>query len=185
MFINSIATKFDQTVADFNDKMSRMPDWFQRIFGGDNMWDMITTNGLQAIGIGILGWLITSYFERRHIRQIAKRETIFAHINLSTTKTFPSTNSEGVFVVGSVVVFHDLFRTLLIKIRQIVGGRIALYERLAMRGRREAINRMKEEAHIRDLSMIANVRLETVQINGRFLAGIALTATGTGIRPVD
>jgi uncharacterized protein YbjQ (UPF0145 family) len=85
-------------------------------------------------------------------------------------------------IIGSVVVSHDFFRTLLIQIRKIIGGNIINYERLLQRGRREAFIRMQEEAKIRGFKKIINVRFGSSHIAGRFLPAIELTAYGTGVK---
>ena len=50
-------------------------------------------------------------------------------------------------VNGSTVVSNDYFKRLLAILRNIFGGRVKAYESLLDRARREAVLRMKDEAH--------------------------------------
>jgi len=177
-FTDTIQEKFDA----YQQKMASTPEWFQALFGGDSIFDMVFNNGLQTAGVAVTGWLITTYFERRHITKLTEQETQLAHIRLSNTDKFDETVSEGIILIGSTVLVHDIFRKLIITIKKIIGGNVRLYERLTMRGRREAIIRLKEEAQLRGLDQIINIRLTTVKISGRFLSGIAMIAYGTGVK---
>ena len=95
----------------------------------------------------------------------------------------PSCEPEGVtLLIGSVVVAHDYFRTLLIFFRKIIGGNIRPYERLVQRGRREALIRLKEEADLRGIDKVVNVRFTTSTVSGRFLHAIEMVAYGTGVK---
>ena len=88
--------------------------------------------------------------------------------------------------LGSVVISADYFKIFASSLRNLVGGRVVVYESLLDRGRREAILRMKEQAIAWGGTQIYNVRLETSNIGsqagGRGLAAIEVTAYGTAIR---
>ena len=71
---------------------------------------------------------------------------------------------------------------LIIFFRRVVGGNIQPYERLVERGRREALIRLKEEAELRGIDKVINVRFTTNAITGRFLHAIEMVAYGTGVR---
>jgi uncharacterized protein YbjQ (UPF0145 family) len=177
-----------QTVAErWEENMLKMPAWFQDIFGGTNLWDMILNNGLQVIGVGVIGWLVATWFERQHFKDMARREIPLEPILLNTFKKPPPCEPERTtMVVGSVVVAHDFFRTIVIAIRKLIGGNIAPYERLVQRGRREALIRMKEEAEFLGLDKVVNVRFSTSVVSGKFLRAVEMVAYGTGVksRPV-
>jgi uncharacterized protein YbjQ (UPF0145 family) len=69
----------------------------------------------------------------------------------------------------------------------LVGGRVASYESLLDRGRREAILRMKEEAFERGYNAVINVRIETSRLasssrNGEGTAGVEVLAFGTALK---
>lgn len=170
-----------ETYEEFNASLAKMPDWFQSIFGG-HVSDMFINGGVKTLIVGFLGWSIASFFEYRHFSSIRKREEAHNHISLSTRNVHDHTDTDGVLLVGSVMVSHDFFRTLIIVIRKVIGGNVSLYERLAARGRREAIVRLKEEAELRGIKEVINIRFDTVKISARFLSGVAMTVYGTGLK---
>lgn len=172
-----------EVIQEFEQGMSKMPEWFQTFFGGNSFWDMILNNGLQVFGIGLFGWLLASWFERRHLASISAREIPLQSIRVNTSKHLPDCEPEGcTLLIGSVVVAHDYFRTLIIIIRRFIGGNIKPYERLVQRGRREAMIRLKEEAELRGIDQVINIRFGTSTVSGRFLHAIEMVAYGTGIR---
>ena len=163
--------------------MARTPEWFQDWFGGDTLWEMLLSNGLQVGAIGLAGWLIASWFERHHLRSLSDREATLQHIRINTSKHHGPCEPEAcTLLIGSVVVAHDYFRTLIIVIRRFIGGNISPYERLVQRGRREALIRLKEEADLRGIDKVINIRFGTTTVAGRFLHAIEMVAYGTGIR---
>lgn len=175
--------KPDEVIREFEEGMAKTPEWFQDWFGGNTFWDMLLGNSLQVIGIGLAGWLLASWFERRHLRSLSAREAPLQHIQVNTSKRYTSCEPEGcTLLIGSVVVAHDYFRTLIIAIRKLIGGNISPYERLVQRGRREALIRLKEEADLRGVDKVINIRFGTTAVSGRFLHAIEMVAYGTGIR---
>jgi uncharacterized protein YbjQ (UPF0145 family) len=177
--------KAEEVIQEFNQKMGDMPEWFQSVFGGNNIWDMMLSNSLQVFGVGLAGWLLAGWFERRHIRSMSIREIPLQHISINNFKDHPPCEPEGcTLLIGSVVVAHDYFRTLIIIIRRLIGGNIKPYERLVERGRREALIRLKEEADLRGIDKLINIRFGTTSVSGRFLHAVEMVAYGTGIRTI-
>ena len=84
------------------------------------------------------------------------------------------------------MVSADYFKMFASSLRNLVGGRVVVYESVLDRGRREAILRMKEQAIAWGATQVFNVRLETSTISqpngGRGLTAIEIVAYGTGIR---
>ena len=66
---------------------------------------------------------------------------------------------------GNVVISVDYFKRFVAGLRNLVGGRITTYETLLDRARREAILRMKEQAHGLGGYIVFNVKLETASIS--------------------
>ncbi len=180
--IGELSERIAAFFSAYQEKMANAPEWFQKLFGGETFWDFILNNGFQGFGIALGGWLITTYFERRHTAQLTEQENTLRHISLSTNDKVVVPATDYVLLTGSNILVHDIFRKFFITIRKIIGGNVVLYERLTMRARRSAIIRMKEEASLRNIDQIVNVRLETVQVPGRFLSGIAVVAYGTGLK---
>jgi uncharacterized protein YbjQ (UPF0145 family) len=85
-------------------------------------------------------------------------------------------------VQGSTVRGKHIGRDIGAFFKGLVGGNIKAYERLVARGRREALIRLKEEADLRGLDKLVNVRFNTSMVSGRFLQAVEMVAYGTGIR---
>ena len=157
--------------------------WLQEFIGGGSLFEILFSNGLQVLSVGVIGWLIAAWFERRHLRSMDAREMPLSEISINTSKQAHGCEPEGcTLLIGSVVVAHDYFRTLIIFIRRLIGGNIRPYERLVQRGRREALIRLKEEAELRAIDKVINVRFTTTAISGRFLHAVEMMAYGTGIK---
>jgi uncharacterized protein YbjQ (UPF0145 family) len=175
--------KPEDVVREFEEGMKMAPAWAQNLFGGDTLWEVMLSNGLQVFGIGLFGWFLAAWFERRHLASMSAREKPLQGIRVNTSKTLPNCEPEGcTLLIGSVVVAHDYFRTLIIVVRRFIGGNIKPYERLVQRGRREALIRLKEEAEMRGIDQVVNIRFGTSAVTGRFLHAIEMVAYGTGIR---
>lgn len=178
--------KFEDVIQEFDQSMAKAPGWLQDLLGGNNFWDMFLSNGFKFIGVGLLGWLLASWLERLHLRSISAREIPLKNILVTTSKRPPPDEPEGcTLLVGSVVVAHDYFRTLIIAIRRLIGGNIKPYERLVQRGRREALVRLKEEADLLGIDKVINIRFDTTTVSGRFLHAIETIAYGTGIKTIN
>jgi len=176
-------TTQEEVRAEIDRVLHKMPwDWFDD-YSAMSIWDMVVANGLQVVSVGVLGWLVATWFERRHFKSMDEREIPLQGIKLTTAKRISSCEPEGVtLLIGSVVVAHDYFRTLIIFFRRVIGGNIKPYEKLVERGRREALIRLKEEAELRGIDKVINVRFTTNSVAGRFLHAIEMVAYGTGIK---
>ncbi len=135
-----------------------------------------------------LGYGVGSYRERRHYEDIKRREKQTLHIpmmNFGAKQPMPQADDCAMFA-GSVVIASDYFKTFTASLRNLVGGRVTVYETLLDRGRREAMLRMKEQAIAWGATEIVNVRLENSTIgntqrrNGQ--AAIEIIAYGTALR---
>ena len=93
---------------------------------------------------------------------------------------------ESALVSGSCVISLDYFKRFVAGLRLLFGGRIASYETLLDRARREAILRMKEQAHEAGYRAVIGVRLETSQVAQATrqggTAGVEVLAWGTALR---
>jgi len=137
----------------------------------------------------IATYFIGSHMERSHFRELQAREARNRRVAVTTFESLPegwSAERCGL-VDGSVVVSVDYFKRFLAGLRGIFGGRIRSYEPLLDRARREAVQRMIEQARKKGFDAVINVRLETSRLassaqNGKGLAGVEMLAFGTGIR---
>lgn len=142
--------------------------------------------------IFILIFVTVGYFfgnrnERKHYEDIKRREKNTLHVPVMSwgaKQDLPYAHDAEMFV-GSVVVANDYFKTIAASLRNLVGGRVTVYETLIDRGRREAMLRMKETAIEWGASQVINVRFETANIAGQTKGGmgaVEVMAYGTGIR---
>ncbi|NOY82139.1 MAG: YbjQ family protein [Kiritimatiellaeota bacterium] len=126
--------------------------------------------------------------ERRHFRDIERREKALRHVPVLTTRQYPDAVRvlEARMVSGAVVVSIDHFKRFLAMLRNVFGGEVRSYCSLLDRGRREAILRMKEQWPQAEL--IVNLRIETSSISqGRrkTIGSTEVLAYGTAIRYAD
>ncbi|MEO0431420.1 MAG: heavy metal-binding domain-containing protein [Cyanobacteria bacterium J06656_5] len=134
-----------------------------------------------------VGYFIGNRRERKHYEDIKRREKSTLHVPIMSwgaKQDLPYAHEAEMFV-GSVVVANDYFKTISAALRNLVGGRVTVYETLIDRGRREAMLRMKESAIEWGASQVLNVRFETSNISGQNQAGsgaVEIMAYGTGIR---
>ena len=134
-----------------------------------------------------VGYFIGNHRERKHYENIKQREKKTLHVPVMSwgaKQNLPYAHDAEMFV-GSVVVANDYFKTISAGLRNLVGGRVTVYETLIDRGRREAMLRMKESAIEWGASQVINVRFETANIAGQGQAGmgaVEIMAYGTGIR---
>lgn len=115
----------------------------------------------------ILGYGVGSYREKRHYKSILEREEQLKHIMLFDSRFPPdaSRGTGGELVLGNVVISVDYFKKFVAGLRKLVGGRLRSFESLLDRGRREAVLRMKEEAHQLGANQVFNVKFETSSIS--------------------
>jgi uncharacterized protein YbjQ (UPF0145 family) len=138
--------------------------------------------------------LVGAYFagtaiEKKHYKELRVREHASRRF---LTVTFPYAPPgeravDTMMVTGSVVISVDYFKRFLAGLRMLFGGRIASYEPLLDRARREAIMRMKDEARRKGFNAVINVRLETSRIasshgNNQGTAAVEILAFGTGVK---
>ena len=105
--------------------------------------------------------------EKRHYKNIIQREIALIKKPIITFGTKKWTTHRPIkeikMVTGEVVIAGDYFKSFVASIKSFFGGRLASYETILDRARREAILRMREKA--RNANIIVNVRIETVMLN--------------------
>ncbi len=132
-----------------------------------------------------LGYVFGSIAERRHFASIRERELEFKDLLTFNERHVPPGEWQGgTLVDGNVVISVDYFKRLAAGLRGLFGGRLVSYESLLERGRREALLRMKQQAHRRGAAMVINVRLETASISkgqGDQIGSVEVYAYGTAL----
>lgn len=112
----------------------------------------------------VVGWLVGSQIERRHLRDLSLREQRYAHIGTNNLR-LKSYTAHGQLICSNVVISHDYFKYVLAQIYGFLGGRIHSYESLMQRAQREAIVRLKQQTAELGMQYIAGLRLETTQLS--------------------
>ena len=126
-----------------------------------------------------VGWGFGRHIEQKHLRELEQKEKQFAHIRIDTNR-FVQTTAYGQMVSSNVVISHDYFKYVLATIRNFFGGRLVSYESVVERARREAVIRLKQEAHAMGANQIMGVRLSTTEL-GMQGGMVEVFAYGTAI----
>ena len=121
----------------------------------------------------IITSLVICYFtgstiEKNHYKKIKAREVaLYKSPYVSYGKSFARHPKikKSCLVSGSVVIGCDYFKTFLASLRNLFGGNISAYESVLDRGRREALLRMREAAHLQRAHAIINTKIETVMLD--------------------
>ena len=143
---------------------------------------------IPVFGIVVLGLLIGGHNERRHLRDLARREQALGSITVTNLKrvTRPEEVEEAQMVLGQVVIATDYFKTFATGLRNIVGGEMKSVQSLLTRGRREALLRAVEAARAQGATELWNVRFNTSsvsQMNGnRGAMQVEVFAWATAVR---
>lgn len=146
--------------------------------------------GLLATGLMLgIAFFVGRASERRHFSELARRELQLQHAPVTTLRRPPAAVevARSQLVTGSAVISLDYFKRFAAGLRSLIGGRIRAYEPLLVRGRREALLRMREQAALQGFDMVINVRLETSCLaatgsDGKRTAGVEVLAYGTALQ---
>ena len=135
----------------------------------------------------MMGYGFGRLAERRHYRSIRDRESKLGGILVFSARTPPAgwQIASAELVWGNAVVSVDYFKRFLFSLRNIFGGRVEAYESLIDRGRREAMLRMKQQAHMLESDAVFNIKFETSSVSRGVNSGIGsveVLAYGTAIR---
>lgn len=133
-------------------------------------------------------YMIGKHFENKHYKSIREREAKL--INMSLIPSDIQTSERKVealaMVTGSVVIASDPFKRYIASLVGLVGGRVAVFEPMLDRARREAVLRMKERAQKLKADEIINFRLETMAMSsskkGMPTGIVEVLACGTALK---
>lgn len=140
------------------------------------------------IALMIVGFVFGRLAEKRHYKSIRRREDEYRDIVIIPSRQVPRQfhHYDGRMVQGSVVIAVDYFKVAVAGLRNLIGGRIASFESLLDRGRREAVLRVQEEARALDATMVFNLKFETSRISGHGRSkrwSVEVLAYGTALSP--
>jgi len=122
---------------------------------------------LFIIILALVGLAFGSLNEKKHYRLLRAKELKYRHILVFNEKQPPLTVTGQPFhlVQGAVVISSDYFKTIVAGLRSLFGGNLTSYESLLDRARREAVVRLKQQAHERGAHMVVGVLFETSTLN--------------------
>jgi uncharacterized protein YbjQ (UPF0145 family) len=137
-----------------------------------------------------VGFFAGRFLESRHYASIRQREKQFLKIMAFSARYPPNIvePQDTRLVCGTVVISSDYFKQFVAGLRKFLGGRFRSYESLLDRARREAILRMKMDAHKNGYALIINVKFVTTSIGGgvsgqQGIPCFEVCAYGTALRP--
>ncbi len=114
---------------------------------------------------GLIFWKIN---EKKHYRSILEREENYKTINIISDTDYKKiswkSQNQELFSAGTVVAI-DYFKKLMAWFVNIFWGKMKSYESLVDRARREAVLRLKEQAHSKGYNTLINLRIETSSIS--------------------
>ena len=133
-----------------------------------------------------LGFGCGSLAERRHISRLNRRERDNGDFLITQIKTFPNHaagQAAPQMIIAETVIASDYFKTFLAGLRRLFGGEVRSFHSLLSRARREATQRVVEQARKMGYDAICNLRIETADIGGstgrRRAAMVAILASAT------
>jgi len=133
-------------------------------------------------------WITGTLLERRHLSQLLLLESGSTHVLALTIEDLPDgwIAESSDLVIGNVVISQDYFKRVVGGLKGMFGGNIGVFEPLLERARREALLRMKAQAHKAGHDTIINVRIETSPLarsrpDGKGTAGVEIMAFGTAV----
>ncbi len=112
-------------------------------------------------------FFIGRFTERRHLRDLDERESRSGDIIVTNLKTIadPASVEGGRMVIGHVVIATDYWKSFATRMRNLVGGEMKSAQSLMIRGRREALMRLIENAREYGATEVYNVRYQFSNIS--------------------
>lgn len=154
------------------------------------MIDFLNNFGVLAYFVLLLvvGFVFGRVAEKRHYKSIREREQSLGRVLILPCRRAPPEyrRHESHLVQGNVVISVDYFKMVVAGLRNLVGGRVAVFESLLDRARREAILRMQEEARSCGADAVLNFKFESIRLTGRRgrgVMGVEVLAYGTALSP--
>ncbi|GAA4873643.1 YbjQ family protein [Ferrimonas pelagia] len=120
-----------------------------------------------TLALLVIGYLFGRHAEQSHFERLREAEAQLQSLLMFSEKRIPPQFQpcEVKLVGGNTVIAVDYFKVMAAALRNFFGGRVAAYESLVERARRESIVRMKREAQALGASAVFNVRIETSSIS--------------------
>ncbi len=132
----------------------------------------------------VSGYAFGRHGERRHYRSLIERERELNALPAIASRRPPTDRAYGQLLVsGSVVIASDYFKSFVAGLVNLFGGRVAPFESLLDRARRESLLRMKAQAKAAGAVYVFNVKYETARVTAGRGAALEVLAYGTAMVP--
>lgn len=176
------------TARPWSSRRCKPPLLNYRALGDPPTVELFIQLGVFLVLLG-LGLFVGRATERRHLRLLDEREATNGHFLISQNRAFAEPIAAGVppmMLVGEAVIATDYLKTFLSGLRKLFGGELRSYQTLLTRARREALQRIVDEARQRGYDAICNLRYETADVGGntasKRVATVAILASATAYR---
>lgn len=129
----------------------------------------LLVNLLPFLFLIALGLFVGGFIERRHFRMLEERESANGSFLITQLKSYPfavAGPSAPSILFGEAVISSDYLKTFLGGIRKIFGGEMLSYQSILVRARREALQRLVEDARQQGYNAVCNVRFYSTDISG-------------------
>ncbi len=116
-----------------------------------------------------IGLFVGGAIERRHFAHLDEREAQNSGFLVTQLKSYPGAvagDPPPTMLCGEAVISSDYLKTWLGGIRKIFGGEMKSYQSLLVRARREALQRVVEQARSMGYNAVCNVRYASTDISG-------------------
>ncbi len=116
-----------------------------------------------------LGFFVGGWTERSHFKRLDERESKNGDFLITQLKTYPEVvlhETPPAMLVSEAIIACDYLKSFLGKIRNLFGGEIKSYQSLLVRARREALQRIVDQARAAGYNAICNVRFENADVGG-------------------
>lgn len=134
----------------------------------------------------MLGLIAGTIAERSHLRELAERELANGPFLITQLKSFPAYAPGGhvpQLIVAEAAISSDYFRSFLASLRRLFGGEMKSFHKLLQRARREATQKVIEQARQLGYNAVCNLRLESADVGGnskgRGAAFVCIIASAT------
>ena len=145
----------------------------------------LLTQGFGVLILLILGYVFGQIAERRHLKQLVKREREANSLPAIASRHAPEDERYDLkLVTGNVVIASDYFKSFMAGMINLFGGRVTPFESMLDRARREAVLRMKDKAKTSNARYVFNVKFETTRVLVGQRGAMEVMAYGTALIPV-
>lgn len=132
----------------------------------------------------LFSWIFGNIYQKKKQEELEVRVESFGTDNLTTLKSPPPQVSASGLLTANIIMSVSWWQKLVGGIKTIFGGQVQTWDGILAWARKEAMQRLREQAKAEGFDNVINVRLETSEIQsskGRNTA-IEILAYGTGIK---